>query len=71
MERRDGPVLTQRERRTLAFIEEQLRGQDEALDLALRSMRPRRRRWLPRRRSSACGDGGEAGGAGGEAVAGG
>ncbi|WP_232248569.1 STAS domain-containing protein [Streptacidiphilus rugosus] len=55
MEPRDGPVLTQRGRRALFFIEQEL-SRDERFEPALRTMRPRRLRRLPRRRGRSRGD---------------
>jgi hypothetical protein len=48
VEARHGPALSSQERRVLTDIEQVLRT-DEELDLALRSMRFRRLRWLHKR----------------------
>lgn len=55
MEQKHGRALSQRERRTLVVIEQEL-CEDEALDEALSTMRPPRPRWLPRRRRHKGGD---------------
>ena len=48
MEARHGHALSRREQRALTDIEQELRT-DEELEAALRTMRIRRLRWLPRR----------------------
>jgi hypothetical protein len=50
VEARHGPALSWREQRILTGIEQELRT-DEKLDVALRTMRPRRLRWPWKRRS--------------------